>query len=67
MKKLSRKELKATVGGAQKFEWSCYSASDGGYVLTCSDVDPTAHCATCGYSDCSMTGTKCSSATICVC
>ncbi|ASU32548.1 hypothetical protein [Mucilaginibacter xinganensis] len=65
--KLSRDEMKRISGGAQKYQWNCYSGSAGDYYLTCSDVDPTAHCSGCGYSNCSMTGTKCNTITVCVC
>jgi hypothetical protein len=69
MKKLSRKEIKNVTGGVvgQSYQWRCYSSEAGGYYLTCADVDPTAHCAPCGYSDCVNTGVSCNWTTACAC
>jgi len=67
MKKLSRNEMKKVAGGTVNTLWSCYSASFGGYVLTCSLTDPTQRCSGCGYSDCTNTGTTCGSQSACEC
>jgi hypothetical protein len=66
MKKLSRDEMRKIAGGTNKYQWSCYSSSYGGYVTICSATDPSSHCTICG-SDCTNTGVSCGNATICIC
>jgi hypothetical protein len=72
MKKLARKELKAIAGGSNKFEWYCYGPGGSGWQYICSDADPSTICTIgavggCYQVNCTMTGTKCSTATICFC
>lgn len=76
MKKLTREQMKQVTGGtgSTRFLWYCYGPEGSGWDYICSDMntDPSTVCTqaavgSCYQTNCSMTGTKCTQQTICIC